>query len=134
MPLLDLFWSMLWFFLFFIWIWLLISLFADIFRSDDLSGWGKAGWTIFIIVLPFLGVLVYLIARGGSMTERAMKEAAAQERAMREYVQDVASSGSSTADELAKLASLRDRGLLTSDEFDAQKAALLGSASPPTMG
>jgi hypothetical protein len=68
------------------------------------------------------------------MTERAMKEAAAQERAMREYVQDVASSGSSTADELAKLASLRDRGLLTSDEFDAQKAALLGSASPPTMG
>ena len=81
MPLLDLFWSMLWFFLFFIWIWLLISLFADIFRSDDLSGWGKAGWTIFIIVLPFLGVLVYLIARGGSMTERAMKEAAAQERA-----------------------------------------------------
>jgi hypothetical protein len=117
---------MLWFFLFFIWIWLLIALFADIFRSDDLSGWGKAGWTIFIVVLPLLGVLVYLIARGGSMTERAMKQAADQEKAMRTYVQDVASSSTSVADEIGKLAALRDQGLITPDEFNAQKAALLG--------
>ena len=72
----QVFWSMLWFFLFFIWIWLLISLFGDIFRSKDLSGWGKALWTIFIIILPFLGVLVYLIVRGNSMQERALQDAA----------------------------------------------------------
>jgi hypothetical protein len=126
MPLLDLFWAMLWFFLFFVWIWLLISLFSDIFRSDDLSGWGKAGWTIFIIVLPFLGVLVYLIARGKSMQERAMKQAAEQEKMARAYIQEVSGGGSSAADELAKLAKLRDQGVLTSEEFNAQKAALLG--------
>ena len=72
MPLMDLFWSMLWFFLFFAWIWLLITIFSDIFRSHDLSGWGKAFWTIFVVILPWLGVLIYLIARGGSMQERAM--------------------------------------------------------------
>jgi hypothetical protein len=126
MPLLDLFWAMLWFFLFFAWIWLLITLFADIFRSDDLSGWGKAGWTIFIVVLPWLGALVYLIARGKSMTERTMKQAADQEKAMRAYVQDVASSSTSVADEIGKLAALRDQGVLTVDEFNAQKTALLG--------
>jgi hypothetical protein len=126
MPLLDLFWAMLWFFLFFLWIWLLITLFADIFRSDDLGGWGKAGWTIFIVVLPWLGALIYLIVRGKSMTERAMKQAADQEKAMRAYVQDVASSSTSVADEIGKLAALRDQGVLTADEFNAQKAALLG--------
>lgn len=126
MPLLDLFWAMLWFFLFFVWIWLLITLFADIFRSEDLSGWGKAGWTIFIVVLPWLGVLIYLIARGKSMTERAMKQAADQEKAMRSYVQEVSSSSSSVADEIGKLAALRDQGVLTAEEFNAQKAALLG--------
>ena len=73
----DLFWSMLWFFLFFAWIWLLITIFSDIFRSHDLSGWGKAFWTIFVVILPWLGVLIYLIARGGSMQERAMAMAVA---------------------------------------------------------
>lgn len=125
MPLMDLFWSMLWFFMFFLWIWLLISLFSDIFRSDDLSGWGKAGWVIFMIVAPFLGVLIYLIVRGKSMQERAVAEMAARERATRDYIQEVATP-TSTADELAKLADLRDRGVLTSQEFDAQKAALIG--------
>jgi len=124
-PLMDLFWSMLWFFMFFLWIWLLISLFSDIFRSDDLSGWGKAGWVIFMIVAPFLGVLIYLIVRGKSMQERAVAEMAARERATRDYIQEVATP-TSTADELAKLADLRDRGVLTSQEFDAQKAALIG--------
>jgi Short C-terminal domain len=126
MPLLDLFWAMLWFFLFFAWVWLLISLFADIFRSEDLSGWGKAGWTIFIVILPLLGALVYLIARGKSMTERTIKQAADQEKAMRTYVQDVASSSSSVADEIGKLAALRDQGLLTAEEFNAKKASVLG--------
>lgn len=125
MPLLDLFWAMLWFFLFFLWIWLLISLFADIFRSGDLSGWGKAGWVIFLIAIPWLGALVYLIARGGAMQERAMSDMASRERATRSYIQDVAGTGS-TADELAKLASLHDRGVLTDQEFAEQKAALLG--------
>ncbi len=125
MPLLDLFWAMLWFFLFFAWIWLLISLFADIFRSEDLSGWGKALWVIFIVVLPFLGVLVYLIARGKSMQERAMQQAAGREQAAREYIREVSGSAS-TADELSKLAELRNQGVLTDEEFAAQKAALLG--------
>ncbi len=125
MPLLDLFWSMLWFFMFFLWIWLLISLFSDIFRSNDLSGWAKAGWVLFMIVLPFLGALIYLIARGKSMQERAMSDMAAREHATRSYIQDVAGS-SSTTDELVKLADLRDRGVLTSQEFEAQKAALIG--------
>lgn len=124
MPLLDLFWSMLWFFLFFLWIWLLIRLFADIFRSDDLSGWGKAGWVIFLVVIPWLGALIYLIARGGSMQERTMAEMAARERSTRSNIQDVAGA-SSTAGELAKLASLHDRGVLTDEEFSSQKSALL---------
>ena len=124
MPLMDLFWSMLWFFMFFLWIWLLISLFSDIFRSDDLSGGGKAGWVIFMVVLPWLGALIYLIARGKGMQERAVADMAAREKATRDYIQGVAST--STADELSKLATLRDQGVLTSAEFDAQKAALLG--------
>ncbi|HEX5696697.1 MAG TPA: SHOCT domain-containing protein [Acidimicrobiia bacterium] len=124
MPLMDLFWSMLWFFMFFLWIWLLISLFADIFRSDDLSGWGKAGWVIFMVVLPWLGALIYLIARGKGMQERAVADMTAREQATRQYIQEVATP-TSTADELSKLAALRDQGVLTSSEFESQKAALL---------
>ena len=125
MPLLDLFWSMFWFFLFFIWIWFLITLFADIFRSSDLSGWGKAGWILFLVVVPWLGALVYVIARGSSMQERALAEMTEREKAKRSYIQDVAGS-SSTADELTKLAGLHDRGVLTDQEFQSQKTALLG--------
>ena len=124
----QVFWSMLWFFLFFIWIWLLISLFGDIFRSKDLSGWGKALWTIFIIILPFLGVLVYLIVRGNSMQERALQDAANRESEFRGYVQSVAgaSGGGGAADEIAKLADLRDKGVITDAEFQAAKAKALG--------
>ena len=122
----QVFWSMLWFFLFFIWIWLLISLFGDIFRSADLSGGAKAMWTIFIIILPFLGVLVYLIVRGNSMQERALKQAADQEAQFRGYVQTVAASGGGgSADELAKLADLRDRGVISETEFQAAKVKAL---------
>src|SRR5262249_42708292 len=93
-PLLSVFWTMLWIFLFVIWIWLLIAIFADIFRSEDMGGFHKALWVIFIIILPFLGVFVYLIARGGKMQERAMRRAADQEQAFKGYVQDVAASSS----------------------------------------
>src|SRR4051795_12770470 len=95
--------SLLYFAMFFIWIWMMVVIFGDIFRSDDLSGWGKALWSIFIIVLPFLGVFVYLIARGNKMNEHAVQSARAQDAAMRQYVQSV-SSGPSTADELGRLA------------------------------
>ena len=128
MPLLDLFWTTLWFFLFFAWIWLVITIFADIFRSNDLSGWGKALWTLFVVFVPWLGVLVYLIARGKSMGERSMQQAVEREQATRQYIQTVATpNGHSTADEIAKLAELRNSGLLTQDEFEAQKAKLLTS-------
>jgi Short C-terminal domain/Phospholipase_D-nuclease N-terminal len=118
--------SMLWFFLFFIWIWLLIAVFGDIFRSDDLSGWGKALWSIFIIVLPYLGVFVYLIARGGKMQERSLQEAAEREKAFRGYVQEVsASAGTGTADEIAQLVDLRDKGVINEAEFQQAKAKAL---------
>ncbi len=122
----QVFWSMLWFFMFFIWLWLLISLFGDIFSSSDLSGGAKAMWTIFIIVLPFLGVLVYLIVRGNSMQERSLKRAADQEAQFRGYVQTVAATGGGgAADELAKLADLRDKGVISDEEFQAAKAKAL---------
>jgi hypothetical protein len=116
---------MLWFFLFFMWIWLLITLFSDVFRSDDLSGWGKAGWVFFMVIIPWLGALVYVIARGDSMQERALADHVAREKARVAYVQSAAASGSK-ADELTKMAELHQRGVLTDAEFAAQKAALLG--------
>jgi hypothetical protein len=128
-PLLGVFWTMLWFFLFFIWIWILIAVFADLFRSHDIGGFAKALWVIFIIILPFLGVLIYLIARGGSMQRRSMERAAQQEQDFRGYVQDVAASSQSTADQLAKLADLKDRGVISDAEFEAEKAKVM-SESP----
>lgn len=123
MPLLDLFWTMLLLFLFFLWIWLLISLFGDIFRRDDLSGWGKAGWVFFLIVLPLLGSLIYLIANGDDMAQRTVKDVTAAQEAQEDYIRNVA--GTSTADQLEKLAALHDSGKLTDDEFASQKAKLL---------
>lgn len=118
----EVFWSLLWFTLFFIWIWLLISVFADIFRSDDLGGWGKAIWSIFVIVLPYLGVFIYLIARGNSMSERTVKQIQDQEAANRAYIQSVAGTSGGAADEIAKAAALRDSGAITDEEFAALKA------------
>jgi hypothetical protein len=126
-PLLGVFWTMLWFFLFFIWIWILIVVFADIFRSHDMGGFAKALWVIFVIIVPFLGVLIYLIARGGKMHERAAADARKQDEQFRAYVQDAAGGGS--ADELAKLADLHDKGVLTDAEFEAQKAKILSASS-----
>ena len=122
-PLLNIFWTMLWFFMFFLWIWLLIVVFGDIFRSHDMGGFAKALWVLFVIIFPYLGVLIYLIARGGSMHERSAKAAQQQEEAFNSYVKQVA--GSSSADDLAKLADLRQKGVLTEEEFQAQKAKIL---------
>jgi len=122
----QVFWSMMWFFLWFIWIWMLIVVFGDIFRSPDLSGWGKALWTIFVIFLPYLGVFVYLIARGRKMQEHSLQEAKEQDAAMREYVRSVTSTnGGGAADEIARFASLRDQGVLTEAEFEQAKARVL---------
>ena len=118
----DVFLSMLWFFLFFIWIWLLITVFADIFRSQDLSGWGKAAWSFFVIFLPYLGVFVYLIARGKKMGEHAQQAAQAQDQAFRAYVRDAAGTAGSSADQLAQLAQLHDQGIIDDAEFARMKA------------
>jgi hypothetical protein len=124
-PLIGVFWTMLEFFLFFIWIWLLIIVFGDIFRSHDMGGFAKALWILFVILVPFLGVLVYLIARGGSMQERAAERAQQQDQAFQAYVQQAAAT-SSNADEVAKLADLKASGAITEDEFQAGKAKILG--------
>ena len=122
----QVFWSFLWFFLFFIWIWLLIMVFSDIFRSQDLSGWGKALWSIFIILLPYLGVFVYLIARGHKMGEHAQADAQARDAAFRQYVQEaVRTSGGSTAEELERLSQLHQQGILSDAEYAQAKAKVL---------
>ena len=121
----QVFLSMLYFFLFFIWIYLLIVVFSDIFRSDDLGGFAKAIWVLFVIIVPYLGVFVYLIARGHKMQERSVQDAATQEAQFRQYVQNVASTSASPADEIARLAQLRDQGVLTEAEFEQAKAKAL---------
>jgi hypothetical protein len=124
----QVFLSMLYFFLFFIWIWLLIVVFSDIFRSHDMGGFAKALWVIFVIILPYLGVLVYLIARGHKMAEHAQEAAQQQDAAFKQYVQQAAGSSGSTADELARLAELKANGTITDAEFEQAKAkALAGS-------
>ncbi len=124
-PLLGIFWTFLYWFLWIAWIMLLFRVFADLFRSDDLGGWGKALWAIFVLVVPFLGVFVYLVVRGGSMSRRDIEQARQSEAAFREYVQQTAGSGG-TADELAKLADLRDRSVISDEEFASAKAKLIG--------
>ena len=122
-PLLSVFWTILEIFLWVIWIWILIWILIDIFRSHDLSGWAKALWFLFVLFIPLVGVLVYLIVRGGKMQERAVQQAQQDDKQFRSYVQDAA--GTSTADQLSKLADLRDRGVITAEEFDREKAKIL---------
>ena len=117
-------WSFIWFFLFFIWVWLIIVVFADLFRSDDLGGLAKALWAIGIIVMPYLGVFIYLIARGGSMQRRAIAHQQASQAAFKSYVQEVAPPVSTT-EELAKLGELKASGVLSDEEFAQAKAKLL---------
>ena len=125
-PLLDAFWTMLWFFLWILWFFLLFRIILDIFRSKDLGGWGKAGWLIFVCILPFLGVFVYLIARGSKMAQRDVDDAQAADQAARSYIRDVAQD-SSPADQLAKLADLRERGVISDAEFQQSKAKVLST-------
>ena len=124
-PILGLFWTMLIFFLWIAWLMLLFKVIFDIFRSHDMGGVAKAFWAIFVIVIPWLGVLVYLIARGRSMQERDAEAARVQQEAFTTYVRDAAGSGPSTADELTKLADLKAKGVLSDAEFDQYKAKLL---------
>jgi Short C-terminal domain/Phospholipase_D-nuclease N-terminal len=132
MPLWDVIVSIFWFMVLFTWIWLLITIFGDIFRDHELSGWGKALWTMFLVVIPWLGALVYLIARGSSMNERARAQADRSQQAFDQYVRATAGTGTtSTADELAKLADLRDRGTISAEEFERAKATVLGKATVP---
>jgi hypothetical protein len=127
-PILDIFLTTLYFFLFIIWIWLLFMVFIDIFRSHDMGGWAKGLWVILIIVMPYLGVLVYLIARGGKMHERAAQQAALQQKAFDQYVKQTAGTpGESSADQLHKLAGLKDQGILTDAEFETEKAKILAT-------
>jgi hypothetical protein len=119
-------WSILWFFLFFVWIMLIFTIFGDIIRSDDMGGWAKAIWTIFIIALPFLGIFIYLIVRGGGMGERQVAAAKKQNEQMQEYIQaTTASGGTSDAEQLAKLADLHASGKLDDAEYAAAKAKVI---------
>ena len=127
-PLLGAFWTIFMIFLWVIWIWVLIWVFIDIFRSRDLSGWAKALWFLFVLFIPIIGVVVYLIARGDSMSERAAQQAQQQDQEFRGYVREAAAdSPASTADQLAKLADLRDRGVISAGEFERQKAKVLAA-------
>ena len=123
----QVFWSMLWFFMFFIWIWLLIVVFSDIFRSHDMGGFAKFLWVLFVIILPYLGVFVYLIARGHKMAEHAQQAAAAQDAAAKAYIQSAAGTAGSTADEIQRLADLKAQGVISDAEFETAKAKALSS-------
>jgi hypothetical protein len=125
-PLLGIFWSIIELFFLVLWIWVLIYVFIDIFRSHDLSGWARALWFIFVLFIPLIGVLVYLIARGDSMHERAVQQVQQQDADTRAYIQQAAGSPN-TADQLSKLADLRDRGVITADEFEREKAKVLAT-------
>jgi ABC-type transport system involved in cytochrome bd biosynthesis fused ATPase/permease subunit len=126
-PLLNIFWTLLEFFLWILWIWILITVLIDIFRSHDLSGGAKALWVLFVLFIPLVGVVVYLIVRGGEMHERAARQAAHRDQMMRDYARQAGpgAAAGSAADELAKLADLRDRGVISAEEFDREKAKVL---------
>jgi hypothetical protein len=123
-PLLNVFWTMLEFFIWILWFFLIFRIITDIFRSPDLSGGARAAWVIFVILLPFLGVLLYLIFRGSGMHERDVRRAEQTNAALTDYIRQTAGSPS-TSEELSKLATLRDQGVLTEAEFQAQKAKIL---------
>jgi hypothetical protein len=134
-PLLSVFWTILEIFAFVVWIWLLIWIFGDIFRSRDLSGWAKAAWVVFVAVIPLFGILAYLIVRGGSMHERAVQNARQQDEAFRSYVREAAgpTSAASPADQLTQLAGLRDRGVISGAEFEQQKAKILAAPADKSV-
>lgn len=123
-PLLNAFLTMLWFFLWVLWFVLLFRIFGDVFRDDSLSGWGKTGWLVLVIILPFLGVFIYVIARGKGMGERELRKARRNEEEFRSYVRETAGT-SSTTDELAKLAEMKNNGDISTEEFERAKTKIL---------
>jgi hypothetical protein len=123
-PFLDVLWTMLIFFLWIMWFWLLITVFADIFRRRDISGWGKTAWLIFVIILPFLGVFIYLITQSDEMAQRNMDQARAQQQQFDAYVRETAGSSGAAA-EIEKAKALLDSGAITQAEFDAIKQKAL---------
>jgi hypothetical protein len=127
-PLLSAFWTMMVFFLWVMWFVLLFRVVVDVFRDDDLSGWGKAGWLVFCVVLPFLGVFVYVVARGKNMGRREIRQAQEQQKAFDSYIRETARGAggpSSSVDELARLSEIRARGDITDEEFDKAKQLVL---------
>ena len=124
MPFWDLIWSMFMFFLLIAWIWVVVSVISDVFRSKDIGGFAKAFWVLFVILIPWLGVLSYILIRGKGMEERNMQLMMDAAENQRTYIQGLA--GTSTADELSKLAELKDKGVINDTQFEAQKAKLLG--------
>jgi hypothetical protein len=124
-PLLDAMWTMTIFFAWVIWFWLLILMFSDIFRRRDLSGWAKAGWVVVVVILPYVGVLIYLITQGRSMGERARVENETSRRQLDEHIRAVASANGEPADEIAKARRLLDNGDITSQEYEVLKQRAL---------
>ncbi|MGX1674455.1 SHOCT domain-containing protein [Streptomyces sp. NPDC055400] len=131
-PLLSVFWSMLWFFLWIMWFVLLFRIIGDIFRDDDLGGWAKAGWLAFTVLLPFLGVFVYMIARGKNMGRREIAQAREQQRAFDSYIKKTAGGTDrpNTVDELSRLSEIRARGDITDEEFNRAKELVLSGHGP----
>ncbi|MGW6458376.1 SHOCT domain-containing protein [Streptomyces sp. NPDC055078] len=131
-PLLSTFWAMLWFFLWILWIILVFRIVIDIFRDDDLNGWAKAGWLVFVVLLPFLGVFVYVIARGRNMGRREVAQARSQQEAFNTYIKETAGSTGrpSSVDELARLSEIRARGDITDDEYSRAKELVLTGHGP----
>jgi hypothetical protein len=123
-PFLDVLWSMIIFFVWVTWIWMMILILSDVCRRRDLSGWGKAGWTFFLIILPFLGALIYLIAQSDGMAERRAQDVQGQRAQMDDYVRSVAGSGGPAA-EIDKAKQLLDSGAITQPEYEALKAKAL---------
>ena len=121
-PFMDVLWSMIIFFFWVIWIWIVVTVLIDIFRRTDIGGWSKAAWVVFVVILPWLGVLIYLIAQHDGMRDRRIQEAQAQKQAFDDYVRD-ASGGS--ADQIARAKELLDSGTITQEEFQALKAKAL---------
>ena len=126
-PLMNVFLSILYFSLFFMWIWIAVTVVVDIFRSDDLGGVAKGFWFLFVVLAPFLGIFIYLIARGGKMQDHAVADAKAMDAAQRAYIQQAAGTGTSDADQLDKLAGLHSAGKIDDAEYAAAKAKVLGT-------
>jgi hypothetical protein len=120
-PFLDILWTMIIFFAWVAWIWIVVTVLVDVFRRHDIGGWHKAVWVVFVIFLPFLGVLVYLISNHDGMRDRTLEQAKSQQAAMDQYIRETAGGGAGAASEIAKAKELLDAGTITQSEFDAIK-------------